>query len=99
MLIEMIKENPSTFIPLILIGAALLALFIFTEIGHSYSINKIKRKTVGDGQHGTARYATTAEIHNHIRLSPTAPSNGGRGLTAPQRKDFFLDWKRMERHY
>lgn len=30
--------------------------------GNSYSLNRIKSKTVGDGQHGTARFATSKEI-------------------------------------
>lgn len=90
MLIEMIKENPSTFIPLILIGAALLALFIFTEIGHSYSINKIKRKTVGDGQHGSARHATTAEIHKSHKVIPYRPQQWRQGLNRPTEEGFLF---------
>lgn len=31
--------------------------------GNSYSLNGIKSKTVGDGQHGTARFATQKEIN------------------------------------
>lgn len=33
-----------------------------TIVSHIYSLNRIKSKTVGDGQHGTARWATKAEI-------------------------------------
>lgn len=90
MLIEMIKENPSTFIPLILIGAALLALFIFTEFGRSYSINKIKRKTVGDGQHGSARHATTAEIHKTHKVIPYRPQQWRQGLNRPTEEGFLF---------
>ena len=32
-----------------------------TLLAHIYSLNNIKSKTVGDGQHGTARWATKAE--------------------------------------
>ena len=33
-----------------------------TLLTHVYSLNGIKNKTVGDGQHGTARWATKKEI-------------------------------------
>ena len=42
--------------------------FMFAVIGgisllaHYYTLNGIKSKTVGDGQHGTARFATREEI-------------------------------------
>jgi hypothetical protein len=31
-------------------------------LAHYYTLNGIKSKTVGDGQHGTARFATEKEI-------------------------------------
>ena len=31
-------------------------------LAHYYTLNGIKSKTVGDGQHGTARFATKKEI-------------------------------------
>ncbi|MFI3228301.1 MAG: type IV secretory system conjugative DNA transfer family protein, partial [Clostridia bacterium] len=40
-----------------------------TIIANHYSLNGIKSKTVGDGQHGVARFATKSEtkkIYNHI---------------------------------
>ena len=45
-----------------------IAAFMFIVIGgisliaHYYTLNGIKSKTVGDGQHGTARFATKKEI-------------------------------------
>lgn len=45
-----------------LLGGGLLALIIISEIRKNYSLNGIKRKTVGDGQYGTARWATNTEI-------------------------------------
>lgn len=41
----------------------MLALFIIiSTVGNYYSLNRIKNKTVGQGQHGTARWATKKEI-------------------------------------
>ena len=42
-------------------------------IAHIYNLNSIKSKTVGDGQHGTARWATKSEIRKsyvHIPFTP-----------------------------
>lgn len=42
-------------------------------ITHIYNLNNIKSKTVGDGQHGTARWATKSEllkIYKHIPFTP-----------------------------
>lgn len=42
-------------------------------LSHIYSLNAIKSKTVGDGQHGTARWATRAEIKRAYRHIPFTP--------------------------
>ena len=34
-------------------------------LAHYYTLNGIKSKTVGDGQHGTARFATKKEIEEY----------------------------------
>ena len=44
-----------------------------TVLAHIYNLNNIKSKTVGDGQHGTARWASKAEIrhiYQHIPFTP-----------------------------
>ena len=44
-----------------------------TLLAYVYSLNNIKSKTVGDGQHGTARWMTKGEqrkIYNHIPFTP-----------------------------
>ena len=51
--------------PLILLGGGLLAfLLVVSFLSKNYSLNNFKNKTVGDGQHGTARWATPKEIHD-----------------------------------
>lgn len=50
---------PSGIVTLIIVTGSMLALFvIITTVGNNYSLNQIKNKTVGQGQHGTARWAT-----------------------------------------
>lgn len=40
---------------------------------HIYNLNSIKSKTVGDGQHGAARWATKSEIRKMYRHIPFTP--------------------------
>ena len=55
---------------LIFIGVVMFALIGgITIVSHIYNLNSIKSKTVGDGQHGTARFLTNAEkkkVYNHF---------------------------------
>lgn len=44
-----------------------------TLLAHIYSLNNIKSKTVGDGQHGTARWASKSEIRKTYRHIPFTP--------------------------
>ena len=43
-------------------GGALLIMAAVTALAGRASLNGIKSRTVGDGQHGTARWATNREI-------------------------------------
>ena len=44
-----------------------------TLLAHIYNLNSIKSKTVGDGQHGVARWATKAEVRKTYRHIPFTP--------------------------
>ena len=44
-----------------------------TLLAHIYNLNNIKSKTVGDGQHGTARFSTKAEIRRIYKQVPFTP--------------------------
>lgn len=44
-----------------------------TLLAHIYNLNHIKSKTVGDGQHGTARWANRGEIKRTYRHIPFTP--------------------------
>ena len=53
----------SNITTLIVVGAVMFAVLGgVTLLSHIYSLNSIKSRTVGDGQHGTARWATKREI-------------------------------------
>lgn len=62
-------------ITLLIVVAAVMftALGAVTLIAHIYSLNNIKSRTVGDGQHGTARWANKSEIkkiYEHVPFTP-----------------------------
>ena len=65
---------PSSVITLIIVAGSMFALFIIiSTVGNYYSLNRIKNKTVGQGQHGTARWATKKEIkrtYKQIKFQP-----------------------------
>ena len=75
-----------------------IGLGMFAVIGglallsNYYTLNGIKSRTVGDGQHGTARFATEKEIREtyaHISLK-----NGGKENRFRQNRDWWSDTKR-----
>ena len=54
---------PESVTPLIAVGVVIvLFIVLLSVLTSNYSLNGIKSKTVGDGQHGTARWATGQEI-------------------------------------
>ena len=52
----------SIFLLLTVAGGALLVMAVVTTLAGRDSINGIKSRTVGDGQYGTARWATDREV-------------------------------------
>lgn len=59
---------------IVLVGAIMFAVLGgVTLLAHIYSLNNIKSRTVGDGQHGTARWATKSEIRKTYRHIPFTP--------------------------
>ena len=54
---------PESVVPLIAVGVVIvLFIVLLSVLTNNYSLNGIKFKTVGDGQHGTARWATAQEV-------------------------------------
>ena len=60
---------------LLIIVAAIMFCLLggITLLSHIYNLNNIKSKTVGDGQHGTARWARKNEIKKIYRHVPFTP--------------------------
>ena len=54
---------PESMTPLIILGVVgALFILLLSLLTNNYSLNNIKSKNVGDGQYGTARWATDQEI-------------------------------------
>lgn len=54
------------------------------------TLNGIKSKTVGDGQHGTARWATKAEIQDSYALVPFQVAKWRRGRELPKKQGLIV---------
>ena len=59
-------------------------------LAHYYTLNGIKSKTVGDGQHGTARWATKKEIQQTYKHIPFRPEAWRQGKELPTDQGIIL---------
>lgn len=59
-------------------------------LAHYYTLNGIKSRTVGDGQHGTARFATKKEIERTYKRIPFRPKAWRKGKEQPQEQGIIL---------
>ena len=70
---------------LIFVGAAMfLVLGLIPLLAHIYNLNGIKSKTVGDGQHGTARFASRSEMRRTYKEIPFEPELWRKGQSLPK---------------
>ena len=70
----------------ILIAVTAVMFFVIgglSLLAHYYTLSGIKSKTVGDGQHGTARFATESEIKRTYTHVPYEPEKWRRGQNLP----------------
>ena len=74
---------------------ALLGGLMF--LSNQYSLNGIKSKTVGDGQYGTARFATEKEIRETYVRVAYEPEKWRRGENLPKAQGLVVGWRRNRR--
>ena len=75
---------PANVWPLITaVSVMALVLGMITLLGQHYTLDGIKSHTVGDGQHGTARWATRKEIESIFHSVPFRPKLWRRGKDLP----------------
>jgi len=85
--------NASIWI-LIAAGAAMfLVIGGLSMMSHHYTLGNIKSRTVGDGQHGTARWATDKEIKQTYAHVPFKVREWRRGQNLPAEQGLILGCK------
>ncbi len=80
----------------ILIAAAAVMFLVIgglSLLAHYYTLNGIKSRTVGDGQHGTARFSTKQKIKRIYRHIPFQPELWRRGESLPSEQGVILGSK------
>ena len=87
-----------TILLLALAGGALLLLAAVTHFSGQGSLNNIKSKTVGDGQHGTARWATKKEIQQTYAHVPFRPEEWRKGEHLPKKQGLVLGCEGRKDH-
>ena len=75
--------NEKQIFILILLMSAFIGFVIFVNAVENKSINGIKAKKVGDGQHGTARWASKPEIKRTFSFLPYEPEKWRKGQDLP----------------
>lgn len=77
-----------------ILAAAGAAMFFviggLSMLSHYYTLNGIKSRTVGDGQHGTARWATKKEIRSILKHIPFQPAEWRKGENRPTEQGLVL---------
>lgn len=72
-------------------GGAVVAVFVaLSLLADNYNLNNIKSRTVGDGQHGTARWATEQEIRSSYALVPFRVAEWRAGRNLPEAQGLVL---------
>ena len=72
------------YLVLVLAGGGLLLLFASAQwLNNRASLSNIKSRTTGDGQHGTARFATPQEQKQTYRMIPFTPELWRQGKNLP----------------
>ena len=83
----------------IAIGGGMLAMLAFIQYAsHSYNLDGIKSKTVGDGQYGTAYFATNNEIASAYHCIPYRPKEWRMGKNLPTIQGLVVGSKGEKRH-
>ena len=82
--------NNDTWMLILLLAVVFGALVAITTFSGRGSLDSIKSKTVGDGQHGTARWATQGEIKKTFRSVPFQTALWRKGERLPGTQGLVL---------
>ena len=93
----MAAVNNDTWMLILLLAVVFGALAAITTFSGRGSLDSIKSKTVGDGQHGTARWATPGENQEDLPLRPLPACAVAERRTPPERTGAGVGLYRKER--
>ena len=82
--------EPQVIMLIVLAGGMLLLIAAATHFSGSGNLDNIKSKTVGDGQHGTARWSTKKELKQTYQYIPFRPSQWRKGENLPKVQGLVL---------
>ena len=86
-------------VPLLCVGLGMFAVIgCLSMVSHFYTLSGIKSRTVGDGQHGTARFATEREIRKTYVHVPYEPERWRRGESLPDEQGLVVGYKKKGGH-
>lgn len=79
---------------LLLVGILIFGSFgLLSALSNDMNLNNIKSRRVGDGQHGTARFATPQELKHSYRHVPYTPKLWREGKQLPTEQGIILGGK------
>ena len=82
---------PESVTPLSAVGVVIvLFIVLLSALTNNCSLNGIKSKTVGDGQHGTARWATAQEVKKTFANVPFDVASWRAGKNLPEVQGLIL---------
>ena len=87
---ELLSGPNVRYLPLLGLGALVVVLVLLSTAEGNFKLSGIKSQTVGDGQHGTARWATEAEIRTAYHRVPFQVSQWRQGKNLPKQQGLVL---------
>lgn len=79
----------------LLAGGFFILIAVLSYASGQYGLNSIKSKTVGDGQHGTARFALPKEILQAYKHIPFRPGDWRLGKNLPTEQGIVLNTRQQ----
>ena len=71
--VDFLMNNSGLVIMTLAGGGLLIFVGIMSHLSGNYSLDRVKSRTTGDGQYGSARWATQKEIHDTYKHVPFTP--------------------------
>ena len=84
------ENSNGLFILLALVFGFIIITAFISSFGKRYSLNSIKNRSVGHGQHGTARFATKAEVKELYQQIPFEPQKWRNGQSLPDAQGIII---------